>query len=77
MRVAEDKSEAVLTYVSVLGEPHAPFKKLKLGELDPERKYTITELNQSYYGDELMNAGINIYIGHGDFQSIMWKLEAE
>ncbi len=77
MFVSDDQSEAVLAYISVLAEPNDPFKKIRLKGLNPDQKYTIVELNQSFYGDELMNVGINVPDLHGDFQSFMWRLKVE
>ncbi|KGA97809.1 alpha-galactosidase [Alkalihalobacillus alcalophilus ATCC 27647 = CGMCC 1.3604] len=75
MYVSKDQSEAVLGYFSVLAEPNAPYRKVKLTGLDPRKKYKVNVLNQSYYGDELMNVGINIPFLEGDFVSVMWRLK--
>ncbi|WP_160719680.1 alpha-galactosidase [Bacillus sp. USDA818B3_A] len=77
MHVSPDKEEAVFAYVNVLSEPNDSFRKVRLKGLDPETKYKVVELNRSFYGDELMNVGINIPHMNGDFTSIMWRLSAE
>lgn len=77
IHVSSDKSEAVLTFVMVLAEPNDPFRKVRLKGLDPMKKYQIVELNKAFYGDELMNVGINIPSMNGDFKSIMWRIKAE
>ncbi|OAS89104.1 MULTISPECIES: alpha-galactosidase [Metabacillus] len=77
MFVSEDKSEAVFAHFKVLDEGNSPFLSAKLQGLDPDKKYTIAELDESYYGDELMNVGINIPKVRGDFTSVMWRLKAE
>ncbi|WP_338787281.1 alpha-galactosidase [Metabacillus sp. FJAT-53654] len=77
MFVSEDKSEAVFAHFKVLDEGNSPFLSAKLQGLDPDKKYTIAELDESYYGDELMNVGINIPKVRGDFTSMMWRLKAE
>jgi len=60
MFVTPDKREAFVIYVNILAEPNPPFKKLKLEGLDPNKKYIIEGTDKEYYGDELMNIGINI-----------------
>lgn len=60
MFVTPDKKEAFVVYVNMLAEPNPPFKKLKLDGLDPNKKYIIEGTDKEYYGDELMNIGINI-----------------
>jgi alpha-galactosidase len=60
MFVTPDKKEAFVVYVNMLAEPNSPFKKLKLDGLDPNKKYIIEGTDKEYYGDELMNIGINI-----------------
>ncbi|MCL7749031.1 alpha-galactosidase [Halalkalibacter alkaliphilus] len=77
MFVSEDKSEAVFAHFRVLDEANSAFVSVKLQGLDPDKKYTIAELGESYYGDELMNVGINIPKVKGDFTSVMWRLKAE
>ncbi|MBZ9537129.1 alpha-galactosidase [Cytobacillus oceanisediminis] len=77
MFVSEDKSEAVFAHFKVLDEGNSPFLSAKLQGLDPDKKYTIAELGESYYGDELMNVGINIPKVRGDFTSVMWRLISE
>jgi alpha-galactosidase len=71
MFVSEDKSEAVFAHFKILDEGNSPFLSAKLQGLDPDKKYTIAELDESYYGDELMNVGINIPKVRGDFTSVM------
>lgn len=73
--VTENKTEAFFVYISVLAIPNAPFKKIKLNGLASGKKYYIEELEKSYYGDELMNAGLNINHPHSDFSSILLTLK--
>jgi alpha-galactosidase len=77
MFVSEDKTEAVFAHFKVLDEGNSPFLSAKLQGLDPDKKYNIAELGETYYGDELMNVGINIPKVQGDFTSVMWRLKAE
>ncbi|OIJ18097.1 alpha-galactosidase [Anaerobacillus alkalidiazotrophicus] len=75
--VSEGKNKAVFAHFKVLDEANMPFITVKLKGLDPNKKYTVVELGESYYGEELMNVGINIPYRQGDFQSVMWRLYAE
>ncbi|WP_332695862.1 alpha-galactosidase [Halalkalibacter lacteus] len=77
MFVSEDRSEAVFAHFKVLDEGNSPFLSAKLQGLDPNKKYAIAELGESYYGDELMNVGVNIPKVQGDFTSVMWRLQAK
>ncbi|WP_026674560.1 alpha-galactosidase [Alkalihalobacterium bogoriense] len=77
MNVSPNKEDAVFMYVKVLAEPNEPYRKLRLKGLDPEKKYHVVELDKTYYGDELMQVGINIPAMDGDFTSIMWRFKAE
>ncbi|ADQ07891.1 Alpha-galactosidase [Caldicellulosiruptor hydrothermalis 108] len=76
MFVTEDKNEAVVFYVNILGEPNPPIKRLKLDGLDPDKKYIIEGDEKIRFGDELMNIGIMIPRTWGDFNSHMWILKA-
>lgn len=67
--VAKDKSEALVTFVQVLNRPNYHSRRIKLLGLDPEKQYRIEGEDRLYYGDTLMNAGIQIPNMWGDFQS--------
>jgi len=66
--VAKDKSEAVFTFVQVLGRPNYGSRRIKLKGLDPNGKYLSSETGEIHTGATLMNCGINITV-HGDFSS--------
>jgi alpha-galactosidase len=66
---AKDKSEALVTFVQVLNRPNFHSRRIKLFGLDPDRQYRIEGEERVYYGDTLMNAGIQIPNMWGDFQS--------
>ncbi len=68
MFVAKDKSEAVFTFVQVLGRPNYRNRRVKLKGLDPKAMYRNEENGEIHSGSALMNAGIFIEI-HGDFSS--------
>ncbi len=66
--VAKDKSEAVFTFVQVLGRPNYRNRRIKLKGLDPEAMYKNMTGGEVQSGSALMNAGVFIDI-HGDFSS--------
>ncbi len=68
MFVAKDKSEAVFTFVQVLGRPNYRNRRIKLKGLDPKAMYRNEETGEIHSGSALMNAGIFMEI-HGDFAS--------
>lgn len=68
MFVAKDKSEAVFTFVQVLGRPNYRSRRIKLKGLDPDAKYLSSATGEVHSGNVLMNAGINVDV-HGDFAS--------
>ena len=76
MFVAKDKSEAVFTFVQVLGRPNYRSRRIKLKGLDPERKYKSSKTGETHTGAALMNCGINIALD-GDFKSEVIHFIAE
>ncbi|MGN0586481.1 MAG: alpha-galactosidase, partial [Oscillospiraceae bacterium] len=67
--VAKDKSEALFTFVQVLGRPNYPCRRVKLKGLDPSAKYKNETTGEVHSGSALMNAGINVPVD-GDFKSV-------
>ena len=65
---AKDKSEALFTFVQVLGRPNYRSRRIKLKGLDPDAKYLSSETGEIHSGNVLMNAGINVSVS-GDFKS--------
>ena len=57
MSVNRDQSEAVVGWYRVLNDVNAPFTRIRLQGLDPDRCYQIND-SESFYGDELMYAGL-------------------
>ena len=76
MFVAKDKSEAVFTFVQVLGRPNYRSRRIKLKGLDPEKRYKNHETGEIHTGAALMNCGINVNLS-GDFQSKVVYFTAE
>lgn len=68
MVVAEDKREALLTFVQVLNRPNFHSRKIRLKGLLPEGRYKLSGTTKVYGGDALMHAGILIENLWGDFQ---------
>ncbi|MCI5904921.1 MAG: alpha-galactosidase [Oscillospiraceae bacterium] len=69
MFVAKDKSEALFTFVQVLGRPNYPCRRVKLKGLDPDAKYKNEATGEVHSGSALMNAGVNVE-ADGDFKSV-------
>jgi alpha-galactosidase len=76
MFVSKDKREAFVVYVNVLQEPYPPLGRFRLKGLDPERNYVLDLDGMTYGGDELMYAGLPTPQFHGDFQSRVYRLQA-
>ena len=65
MVVSEDRKKAVVGWYKILNGVNMPYMRLKLRGLDPDREYAVREEGEaqgkdcgSFYGDELMNAGL-------------------
>lgn len=58
MVVSEDKTQAIVGYYRVLQEINAPFRRLKLQGLTPDRLYAISGKEEQEYGIELQRAGL-------------------
>ncbi|MCD7708398.1 MAG: alpha-galactosidase [Clostridiales bacterium] len=84
--VSKDKSEALVTYVQVLGRPNVHSRNLRLLGLDGSRRYRVyiqnddscqaEEAEEIYRGDTLMHAGIQMPPLWGDFRSALIHLTA-
>lgn len=75
--VAKDKSEAVFTYVQVLGRPNYRSRRIELKGLDPDASYKNMETGEVHSGNVLMNVGIFVKLD-GDFTSkvVHFKVES-
>ena len=58
MVVSKDKKIAILGWYKVLNEVNAPYCRVSLQGLDPEKVYKCND--KQYYGSELMNAGFSV-----------------
>ena len=72
MVVAKDKSEALVTYVQVLGRPNVHSRKIKLLGLDVTAGYRLDGTEKVYGGDLLMNDGMLIETMRGDYMSRLY-----
>ena len=72
MVVEKDKSEALVTYVQVLGKPNVHSRKIKLLGLDEAADYRLDGTDKVYGGDLLMNAGLLIEKMCGDYMSRLY-----
>ncbi|PLS03756.1 alpha-galactosidase [Neobacillus cucumis] len=82
MVVSEDQKEALAGRYQVLGKPNAGYERLVLKGLRDDMEYKIEGIQGSFYGDELMNAGIQLdriaagSLQWGDFTSQVFKLSS-
>ena len=80
--VSADKREAIVGYYRILNRPNAPRTRLRLFGLCADTEYKITSRKgTSYFGDELMNAGIlieneELCAGGADFSSVLYCITA-
>jgi len=76
MLVSADRSEAMVTYVSMRAQLNRQ-NYLRLAGLDPKRIYVDTASGMRYSGALLMNAGLNISKHRIDGESSVWHFVAE
>lgn len=69
--VSQDRGEALVTYVQVLGRPNCRSRRIKLQGLWPEARYRVDGTEQVYGGDALMYAGLPLPNLYGDSQSAL------
>ncbi len=67
--VSKDKSEALYTFVQVLGRPNCHSRKIYFKGLAPAKKYRIEGEEEIFTGDVLMKAGYLVQNMWGDFMS--------
>ncbi|HEL1811219.1 TPA: alpha-galactosidase [Streptococcus suis] len=73
---APDKSVIIVMTVQILSPNTYLVPIIKLEELEKDREYKCLGINQHFYGDELMYAGISLPAESGDFLSQMLIFEA-
>lgn len=78
--VSANREEALAGYYQLHGQPNAPWERLKLSGLDENKRYCVNEdISRSYYGDELMYAGIPVnhfgsYLSRNDYASTLYYI---
>ncbi len=77
MVVSKDKSEALLTYVSVLNRPNHHSRCIKLQGLDDDKIYRIDGDDRTYRGATLKKAGIMMECLWGDYKSKLVHIKEE
>ncbi|CAH2715825.1 Alpha-galactosidase AgaA [Neobacillus rhizosphaerae] len=89
MVVSSDKSEALVGWYKVLGTPNSPKQQsVRLSGLDEAKVYKVAGHKLTYYGDELMQVGLQLPTEFngvnskgaergGDFQSYVVFLESK
>lgn len=73
MYVAEDRSEALATFVVIRTSIH-PVYFLKMKGLDPDAVYVDEATGKEYHGDTLMRAGMNLTKDYKDGESVVIHL---
>jgi alpha-galactosidase len=82
MVVSDDQKEAIAGRYQLLGKPNAGYERLLLKGLNEELEYEIEGITGTFYGDELMNAGIQLdqtvsgSLQWGDFSSQIFRLKS-
>ncbi|MFX3619189.1 MAG: alpha-galactosidase [Sporolactobacillus sp.] len=56
--VSPDKKEALAARFQILNQPNPKFDRIYFKGLAPEKRYALEGSDQTFYGDELMNAGL-------------------
>jgi len=77
MVVAKDKSEALVTFVQVMGRPNSHSRRILLKGLCPDKKYRIEGEDRTYFGSTLMQAGVLVGNMWGDFKGKLIHLLEE
>lgn len=73
--VAENKSEALLSYVQLHPKANPFYYRVKWKGLDPEKNYRMGK--ELYRGEVLMNIGCLMPILQGDYQALQVHIQAE
>lgn len=58
--VSSDKSTAILLHTSLISHLNPGYSVVKFCGLDEDKRYTIAGIDEEFFGDELMNAGVKI-----------------
>ena len=83
--VSEDRTISIAGRYQILNRLNPKNERIYFMGLDAEKLYTVSGFDEKFYGDELMNVGINIeqtidpaikVIGTSDFKSDLFIIEA-
>lgn len=74
MVVSDDQKEAIIGRYQVLNRPHPGYDRLLLVGLNSDFEYQIEGREGTFYGDDLMHAGIHLDKTMSDFSSQIFKL---
>ena len=58
--VSSDKTTAILLHTSLISHLNPGYSVVKFCGLDEDKRYTIAGIDEEFFGDELMNAGVKI-----------------
>lgn len=72
----KDQTEAIVCRYQVLNRPHPGYDQVLLTGLNPNHQYKIKGRKGTFFGDELMHAGIHLNRTTDDFESLIMKLTA-
>lgn len=75
MFVSEDQSEALVMLARTLASAQPVFHEVFLTGLDEQIVYQDQATKQQFFGDELMNLGVNVPDFYGDFQTTLLHLK--
>ncbi|PWG00421.1 alpha-galactosidase [Levilactobacillus bambusae] len=56
--VSPDQQTAIAVRFQALNQPNPAYLRLRLEGLDPNQTYRVNQSSETFYGDELMNAGL-------------------
>lgn len=73
--VAPDKSEVMVMVARTLADAQPVFHEIRLTGLEATDQYQDQQTGQAYFGDELMNLGLDVPDFYGDFQTTMIHLK--
>lgn len=69
MVVSQDQKKAIVGYYQVLAKPNPGFKRLLLRGLDKKQEYCVSGYKETFFGDELMSAGLQLSSGYDGSQT--------
>lgn len=75
--VSKDRKKSYVVYARVNAVPNNKPEYLKLKGLEPEWDYNVEQLKVTVKGSTLMNAGIPILIGTGDYKTMTFDVSVQ